>query len=376
MKKTIYKYFFHEFIIYFTITLFALAAVVWTIQAVNYLDLITEDGHAFSIYFNYSFLTLSKVLTKLIPFCFLLAIVLTILKLEKDNELIALWTSGLNKIHIVNLILRISILIMFLQLLLTSIFNPMLLNLSRTLLKNSELQFIPSLLKEKQFNDTVDGLTIFVDTKDENQIYKNIFILDEGSILSSIGTTSSSTIFAKSGHMSKNEKNLILYDGNIQKLNEKDEVNIVKFEKTTLNLAGISTKSISEPKMQETPTIQILLCLQNKNTSDMYNCGTGKRSQMDTKIEINKRFGMPVYIPLISLICCFLLASRKDKKMFYLNKYIYFFIGFLILALAEIIVRYSGISWNHTFIYYLIPLGMSPLLYLALIRTFKYENLS
>ena len=375
MKKTIYKYFFHEFIIYFTITLFALAAVVWTIQAVNYLDLITEDGHAFSIYFNYSFLTLSKVLTKLIPFCFLLAIVLTILKLEKDNELIALWTSGLNKIHIVNLILRISILIMFLQLLLTSIFNPMLLNLSRTLLKNSELQFIPSLLKEKQFNDTVEGLTIFVDTKDENQIYKNIFILDEGSVLSSIGTTSS-TIFAKSGHMSKDEKNLILYDGNIQKLNAKGDVNIIKFEKTTLNLAGISTKSISEPKMQETPTIQILLCLQNKNTSDMYNCGTDKRSQMDIKIEINKRFGTPVYIPLISLICCFLLGSRKDKKMFYLNKYIYFFIGFLILALAEIIVRYSGISWNHTFIYYLIPLGISPLLYFVLIRTFKYENLS
>ena len=375
MKKTIYKYFFHEFIIYFTITLFALAAVVWTIQAVNYLDLITEDGHAFSIYFNYSFLTLSKVLTKLIPFCFLLAIVLTILKLEKDNELIALWTSGLNKTHIVNLILRISILIMFLQLLLTSIFNPMLLNLSRTLLKNSELQFIPSLLKEKQFNDTVDGLTIFVDTKDENQIYKNIFIRDEGSVLSSIGSTSS-TIFAKSGHISKDEKNLILYDGNIQKLNADGDVNIIKFEKTTLNLVGLTTKSISEPKIQETSTIQILLCLQNKNTSDMHNCGTDKRSQMDTKIEINKRFGMPVYIPLISLISCFLLGSRKDKKMFYLNKYIYFFIGFLILTLAEIIVRYSGISWNHTFIYYLIPLGMSPLLYLALIRTFKYENLS
>ena len=375
MKKTIYKYFFHEFIIYFTITLFALAAVVWTIQAVNYLDLITEDGHAFSIYFNYSFLTLSKVLTKLIPFCFLLAIILTILKLENDNELIALWTSGLNKIHIVNLILRISILVMFLQLLLTSIFNPMLLNLSRTLLKNSQLQFIPSLFKEKQFNDTVEGLTIFVDTKDENQIYKNIFILDSGSVLSSIGSTSS-TIFAKSGRMSRDEKNLILYDGNIQKLNEEGDVNIVKFEKTTLNLVGLSTKSISEPKMQETSTIQILLCLQKKNTSGMYNCGTGKRSQMDTKIEINKRFGMPIYIPLISLICCFLLTSRKDKKMFYLNKYIYFFIGFLILALAEIIVRYSGISWNHTFIYYLIPLGMSPLLYFALIRTFKYENLS
>ena len=193
MKKTIYKYIFYEFTRYFAITLFALAAIVWSVQAVNFLDLVTEDGHAFTVYFLYSLLTLSKVLTKLIPFSFMIATVLTILKLEKDNELIALWTSGLNKIHIVNLIFRISVLVMFLQLLLTNIFNPTLLNLSRTLLKNSQLQFIPSLLKEKQFNDTVENLTIFVEKKDENQIYKNIFIRDDGKILSQIADSSSST---------------------------------------------------------------------------------------------------------------------------------------------------------------------------------------
>jgi len=375
MKKTIYKYFFYEFVIYFTVTLFALAAVVWTIQAVNYLDLVTEDGHAFTTYFYYSLLTLSKVLTKLIPFCFLTAIILTIIKFERDNELIVLWTSGLNKIHIVNLIFRISVLVMLLQLLLTNIFNPTLLNFSRTLLKNSQLQFIPSLLKEKQFNDTVENLTIFVEKKDENQIYKNIFIRDDGKILSKIAGSSSSTIFAKSGHMSEDEKNLILYNGNIQKLNEDGDVNIIQFQKTTLNLSGISTKGISEPKMQETPTMQILRCLTQNNTA-RHNCDDSKKSMMDTKIEINKRFGMPIYIPLISLISCFLLTSRKDKKMFYLNKYIYFFIGVLILVLAEIIVRYSGISWNHTIIYYLLPIGTAPLFYLALIRAFKYENLS
>mgnify|MGYP000218077845 FL=1 len=375
MKKTIYKYFFYEFVIYFTVTLFALAAVVWTVQAVNYLDLVTEDGHAFTTYFYYSLLTLSKVLTKLIPFCFLTAIILTIIKFERDNELIVLWTSGLNKIHVVNLIFRISVLVMLLQLLLTNIFNPTLLNFSRTLLKNSQLQFIPSLLKEKQFNDAVEGLTIFVEKKDKNQIYRNIFIRDDGKILSKIAGSSSSTIFAKSGHMSEDEKNLILYNGNIQKLNEDGDVNIIQFQKTTLNLSGISTKSISEPKMQETSTIQILRCLK-KNNILRHNCDDSKKSMMDTKIEINKRFGMPIYIPLISLISCFLLTSRKDKKMFYLNKYIYFFIGVLILVLAEIIVRYSGISWNHTIIYYLLPIGTAPLFYLALIRAFKYENLS
>ena len=375
MENTIYKYFFHEFLRYFAITIFALAVIVWTIQSVNFLDLVTEDGHSFSIYFTYSFLTLSKILTKLIPFCFLLAIILTIVKLEKDNELIILWTSGLNKIYIVNLIFRISLIIMLLQLILTSIINPKLLNLSRSLLKNSELQFIPSLLKEKQFNDTVKGLTIFVEKKNIDNRYKNIFIRDDGNILSEIGTTSS-TIFAKSGYIETNTNNLILYDGIIQKLNDDKTVNIVKFKTTSLNLSGMSTKSISVPKMQETSTLKILGCIKNNNTStDMHNCSPTKKSFMDTKIEINKRFGMPIFIPLISLVCAFLLSSRSDKKIYNYNKYIYFLIGFSILTLSEIFVRYSGISWTHTTIYYSLPLVMLPIFYLTLIRKFKYENL-
>ena len=264
---------------------------------------------------------------------------------------------------------------MLLQLILTNIINPKLLNLSRSLLKNSELQFIPSLLKEKQFNDTVKGLTIFVEKKNIDNRYKNIFIRDDGHVLSDIGTTSS-TIFAKSGYIETDKNNLVLYDGIIQKLKDDKTVNIVKFKTTSLNFSGISTKSISIPKMQETSTLKILKCIKNNNTStDMHNCSPSKKSFMDTKIEINKRFGMPIFIPLISLVCSFLLSSRKDKKIYNYNKYIYFFINFLILALSEIMVRYSGVSWTHTAIYYLLPLGMIPLSYFALIRQFKHENL-
>jgi len=211
MKNRIYKYIFHEFISNFFIILFAFAAVIWTIQAVNFLDLVTDDGHAFRIYILYSFLVISKVVTKLIPFTFLIASILTILKLEKDNELIVLWTSGLNKIHIVNLIFRISILIMFVQLLMATIINPKTLHVSRTLLKNSELQFVASLLKIKQFNDTVKGLTIFVENKKADGTYENIFIKDEGRVLTQI-SGGSSTIFAKSGYATKDGKNLILFN--------------------------------------------------------------------------------------------------------------------------------------------------------------------
>jgi len=374
MKNTIYKYFFHEFIRYFVVILFAFSAIIWTIQAVNFLDLVTDDGHAFRIYLFYSFLTLPKVFTKLIPFTFLIASILTILKLEKDNELILLWTSGLNKIHIVNLIFRISLLIMFFQHVMASIINPETLNFSRTLLKNSELQFVPSLLRERQFSDTVQGLTIFVDKKNDDGTYNNILIRDDGKVLTQV-SNESSTIFAKSGYVTEDEKNLILLNGNIQKLESGTGLNIVSFEKTAINLSGLSTKTISEPKIQETSTIQIFKCMQDKN-KETHNCSRHAKNLRDTKAEINRRFGMPIFIPLVSLVSCFLLRSRRDEKISGLQKYICFFVGFIILMTSEITVRYSGMSLQHTAAYYLLPIVLLPLVYILLLKTFKYENLS
>ena len=373
MKNRIYKYFFYEFIRYFTVVLFALTAIIWTIQAVNYLDLVTDDGHAFTIYLFYSSLTLPKIITKLIPFSFLIASILTILKLDKDNELIILWSSGLNKIHIVNLIFRISLLIIFIQLLLSAFIIPETLNYSRSILKNSKLQFIPSLLKEKEFNDTVEGLTIFVGQKKSNQEYEDIFIRDDSNVVTQI-SSGSATIFAKSGYVSDDQKTLVLYDGNIHKLDTDNSISIVTFGQTEIDFSELSTKTISEPKIQETSTIKIIECIQNKNIG-LRNCGENENQKKDAIIEINKRFGMPIYIPLISLITCFLLSIRIEKKISSYYKYLYFILGFFIVVISEIAVRYSGISTQHASLYYLMPVFLIPIIYFSLIKKFKYENI-
>ena len=109
----------------------------------------------------------------------------------------------------------------------------------------------------------------------------------------------------------------------------------------------------------------------------MHNCETEDGGKKDIKIEINKRFGMPIFIPLIALICCFILSSRKEKKSSIKNNITFYFtLSFIILTISEITVRYSGISLNHTLLYYFLPIGLLPIIYVLLIRTFKYENLN
>ena len=218
MESKINKYFLKEFLSYFIVVLFSVISVVWIAQAVNFLDLVVEDGHAIGVYFSYSLLSIPKIVTRLIPICFLVSLGLTIIKLEKDNELIVFWTSGLSKMKVVNFIFFISVIVMLFQLIMANTISPTSLNLSRAVLKNSSLEFFPTLIREKQFNDTVEDVTFFVEKKSADGSFENIFIRDHNKILSDTNQKSS-TIFAKSGFIRQNEnsRHLVLYDGTIQK---------------------------------------------------------------------------------------------------------------------------------------------------------------
>ncbi|MBO6487415.1 MAG: LptF/LptG family permease [Pelagibacteraceae bacterium] len=384
LSNKIYKHFFLELSKYFFLVLFTFSAIVWAVQAVNFLDLIVEDGHAVSLYLNYSLLNIPKILTKFIPLSFLLALVLTILKFDSENELIILWTSGLNKIKIINFFLKIALIVTLIQLFLATFINPNVLNYSRSLIKASDLDLISSAMKTNEFNDTLEGLTMYVEEKNELGIMKNIFIRDDSHKLSTIKNKEKIarlTIFAKKGRLNDKTKNsLILENGVIHSENKSKEIQIIKFKKTELFFDNLKTKSIIYPKVQETPSKILLNCFFKKTTHTLLKgdkdlkCET-KEERVEVLAEINRRFGMPLYIPLLSLLSSFLLISREETKIKNWYKYFYFGLAFAILITAEILVRYSGKSLTHGLFYYLLPLLCIPVFYIELIRRFYYENL-
>ncbi len=380
LSNKIYKHFLFELSRYFFLVLFTFTIIVWAVQAVNFLDLIVEDGHGVSVYLYYSLLNIPKILTKFIPLSFLIALFLTILKFESENEFLILWTSGLNKMKVVNFFFKVSIIITILQLLFASLINPKFLNHSRSLIKSSNLDYVSTMVKSKQFNDTIEGLTIYVEEKKQNGVLKNIFIRDDGHVLKSLENSKGSnnvTIFAKEGKIEQGSEGnyLVLRNGTIQKENKKNEIISINFIKTNMQIEGLQTKSIIMPKIQETSSKILIDCmtLGEKNV-ELLNCPQTD-SKIDTLAELNRRFGMPLYIPCISLILSFLLISRKEQKRNNIYKYFYFGLSFVILITAEILVRYSGKSYFYSYFYYLLPLICVPFFYYLLFKKFYNENL-
>ena len=60
MKKILFRKLLFDCLIFFTITLFSTGIIIWVFQAVNFLDIIVEDGRNYLVYLNFSILNKSS----------------------------------------------------------------------------------------------------------------------------------------------------------------------------------------------------------------------------------------------------------------------------------------------------------------------------
>ena len=86
---------------------------------------------------------------------------------------------------------------------------------------------------------------------------------------------------------------------------------------------------------------------------------------------LNRRIITPFYIPVISLICAFLLI--KTEK-FYLNRISIFIYSFFLLLFTELAIRYTGINSSILILYIILPFILTSFLYFLLILNFSKEN--
>ena len=62
MKKLIFNKLYIDTASFFLTSLLIMSLIVWTLQAVNYFDFVTEDGHGLRVYFSYTLLNFPKII--------------------------------------------------------------------------------------------------------------------------------------------------------------------------------------------------------------------------------------------------------------------------------------------------------------------------
>ena len=258
MKKKIFKKLYTEIFVFFLLTLFTLSAIIWILQAVNFLDIVSEDGHSIATYFKYSSLNLAKIINKTFLLSFFLSLFYIFVIYEEKNQLLIYWSNSVSKINFLNKIIFFSISLTIISLVLSFQIVPYTQDKARSYIRSSNLDFFPSLIKPRKFIDTVEDLTVFIDKK-KNQKIENIILKDTSN------SNNVQIIIAKKGQIINNEENkfLVLNEGKIISTNLKKRSTIFDFKETIFDLSKYQTKTTTSTKIQEINSLDIFYCLKN-----------------------------------------------------------------------------------------------------------------
>ena len=229
---------------------------------------------------------------------------------------------------------------------------------ARSFIRQSNIDYLPFLIKPKKFIDTVEQLTIYSDRK-ENEILENIIIKDKFS------SEKSKIIYAKKGYFTNfGQSNfLVLTNGRILNIN-KGKTNSFDFKQTQINLSNYATKTTTTPKIQEVNTINLINCLfkpskkiRNQNIPKNFTFDCNQTLSLKNKIseELSSRMFKPFYIPLLALIGGLLLIKSKNSEDYASFKLKIFGSAIFFISISEISAKFYSINLKESMFIFLIP---------------------
>ena len=373
MNKLVFNKILIDYLIFFIITIISASLIVWVFQAVNFLDIMVEDGKGYLTYLKYSILNFPKIVSKIFPFILFFSFFYILIKYENNNELLIFWNFGINKIRLIYFFLYFSFVLVIVQILLTSFIVPNALKYSREIMKNSNVDFFEGFIKPKKFNDTIKGLTIYSEDKKKNGEYINIYIKKD------TGENSYQITYAKIGKLRVGLNSVLeLYDGEtINNINNK--ISKFKFQKSDFSLNNLEKNVLEYNKLQETPSLALFSCLSNIFKTDikilkridmtnyMHNCNPNGLDNIFR--ELYKRYIIPLYIPVLILVTLFLIMYSKEQKHYTKVKIFIFLANFFIIIFSESSLKFIDSSSKENYILMIMPV----IIVTVLILNFVYQ---
>jgi len=377
MKKILFRKLLSDCLSFFFITLFSASIIIWVFQAVNFLDIMIEDGRDYLVYINYSLLNFPKIVSRVLPFVFFFSFFYVITKYELNNELIIFWNFGVNKFEFFNFFFKFSILLVIFQIMIVAVIVPKAQDTARSFLRTSSVNILENFIKEKKFNDTIKGVTIYSDSKSDDGSLNNIYLKKQNT------KQNFQITYAKKGILKKINNNQILelFNGEtISVINNR--TTRFKFSKSDFNFQNLETNTTTYIKTQEVRTDKLLRCylrlekinLFNINTNDIILTNCLPANLNNVLKELYKRTIVPFYLSILMMVLLFLTLKSKENINYLRYRILIFLFGIITLIGSEMTLKFITNNLIDNLMIMAIPLFLVILLYLIFFTYLAIEK--
>ena len=289
----------------FLSTIAGVLLLVWVVQALQRVNLVTDGGAALASFLWIALLILPRVFTIILPFALVIAVVNALNSMNTDSETVVVSAAGAGRRIFVVPLLALAVVTAVVNLAAVHLVEPASRQAFRSAIAEARAELLTTLLREGQFRELGTDITVHIDARGPGGTMQGMLLHDRRA------AEAERTYYARTAVLAERAgiEYVVMRDGEVHSRDVDDgTVDVVVFSAYALDLSNLSENAEGAPRLfaKDRSTLDLL---RPDREDDVYRENPGAFAA-----ELHKRLTSWLYAPAFVLIALHAAARPRSAR--------------------------------------------------------------
>ncbi|MDR6815078.1 lipopolysaccharide export system permease protein [Neorhizobium sp. 2083] len=289
----------------FLVTLLPVLTIIWTIQVLGRINLVTDTGQSMGSFATLATFILPTIIPVVLPFALVIGITQTLTAMNNDSELPVIDAAGASRNIIYRPVLMLGIALSMFSFLVTNFVEPPSRVAARQMVAAAYADLLSSVIEEKTFRSIEPGLYVQISERHSGRVLKGLFVVDYRDPNFDL------IYYAREGSIDESGTSLTMRDGEVHRKSVDGRISIIKFVSYAFDLSAMAKAEGGLPQYSTDRSLAFLL---NPDPNDpLY-----QKSPDAYRSELHRRLSdwlFPITFALISLVIAGSTRSHRQTRV-------------------------------------------------------------
>jgi lipopolysaccharide export system permease protein len=289
----------------FLVTLLPVLTIIWTIQVLGRINLVTDTGQSMGSFATLATFILPTIIPVVLPFALVIGITQTLTAMNNDSELPVIDAAGASRKIIYRPVLMLGIALSMFSFLVTNFVEPPSRVAARQMVAAAYADLLSSVIEEKTFRSIEPGLYVQISERHSGRVLRGLFVVDYRDPNFDL------IYYAREGSIDESGTSLTMRDGEVHRKSADGRISIIKFVSYAFDLSAMTKAEGGLPQYSTDRSLAFLL---NPDPNDpVY-----QKSPDAYRSELHRRLSdwlFPICFALISLVIAGSTRSHRQTRV-------------------------------------------------------------
>jgi len=218
----------------FLVTLLPVLTIIWTIQVLGRINLVTDTGQSMGSFMVLATYILPTIVPVVLPFALAIGITQTLTAMNNDSELPVIDAAGASRGIIYRPVLFLAAFLSIFSFVVANFVEPPARVAARQMVAAAYADLLSSVIEEKTFRSIEDGLYVQISERHSGRVLTGLFVVDYRDPAFDL------IYYAREGSIDESGTSLTMRDGEVHRKTAEGRISIIKFASYAFDLSAMS----------------------------------------------------------------------------------------------------------------------------------------